>query len=124
VPDSLIDYPPALIGVLEPIQFYSCFISYSTKDAALARRLHADLQSQHVRVWFAPEDLKIGDKIRTGIDESIRVDNAIMEIAGGWPELIRNTRNIGDFQRWKQHDAYQKAFARLLRDLRASEARP
>jgi hypothetical protein len=30
---------------------------------------------------------------------------------------IRNTRNIGDFTRWKRHDAYQKAFARLLRDL-------
>jgi hypothetical protein len=28
-------------------------------------------------------------------------------------------RHIGDFTRWKEHDAYQKAFNRLLRDLKA-----
>jgi hypothetical protein len=28
------------------------------------------------------------------------------------------TRHIGDFTRWKEHDAYQKALERLLRDLR------
>jgi hypothetical protein len=28
-------------------------------------------------------------------------------------------RAIGDFTRWKDHDAYQKAFERLLRDLKA-----
>ena len=44
-------------------------------------------------------------------------------VEGGWPALIRNTRNIGDFRKWKQHDPYQKAFERLLRDLKAEEAR-
>jgi hypothetical protein len=28
-------------------------------------------------------------------------------------------RHAGDFRQWKQHDAYQKAFDRLLRDLKA-----
>jgi hypothetical protein len=42
-----------------------------------------------------------------------------MKVEGGWPAFIRNTRNIGDFRRWKQHDSYQKAFDRLLRDLKA-----
>ena len=37
----------------------------------------------------------------------------------GWPALIRNTRHIGDFTRWKEHDAHQVAFERLLRDLKA-----
>jgi hypothetical protein len=32
-------------------------------------------------------------------------------------------RHIGDFRRWKDHDAYQKSFARLLRDLKASDAK-
>lgn len=32
---------------------------------------------------------------------------------------IRRTRQIGDFSRWKDHDAYQQAFERLLRDLKA-----
>jgi hypothetical protein len=42
----------------------------------------------------------------------------------GSPPLIRNTRNIGDFRRWKTHDVYQKAFDRLLRDLKAAETQP
>lgn len=52
----------------------------------------------------------------------IRLDEALMEIESGWPALIRNTRHIGDFRHWKNHDAYQEAFNRLLRDLRAEEA--
>ena len=31
-------------------------------------------------------------------------------------------RHIGDFTRWKEHDAYQKALDRLLRDLRVEKA--
>jgi hypothetical protein len=31
---------------------------------------------------------------------------------------IRRTRYIGDFTRWKDHDAYQTAFERLLMDLK------
>jgi hypothetical protein len=36
----------------------------------------------------------------------------------GWAADIRRTRHIGDFTRWKEHDAYTKALERLLRDLR------
>ena len=46
----------------------------------------------------------------------VRIDNMVMTLETGWPALIRNTRNIGDFRRWKTHDVYQKAFDRLLRD--------
>ena len=42
--------------------------------------LHADLQQKGVRCWFAPEDLKIGDKFRMRIDESIRVYDKLMVI--------------------------------------------
>ena len=51
----------------------------------------------------------------------IRIDGAVMGIKGGWPFLIRNTRNIGDFSNRKDHDTYQKALGRLLRDLKAEE---
>jgi hypothetical protein len=90
VPDSFIDYMRSLVG--SPIDYYSCFISYSSKDDAFARRLYADLQSNHVRCWFAPEDLKIGDRIRTGIDEAIRVHDKLLlilsksSVASGWVE--------------------------------------
>jgi hypothetical protein len=161
LPDALIDYLPSLLN--QPFQFYSCFISYASKDHAFAERLYADLQNNGVRCWFAPEDLKIGDRFRSRIDETIRVydklllilsrrsvasqwveqevetalarerqqgttilfpvriDNAVTTLETGWPVLIRNTRNIGDFRRWKTHDVYQKAFDRLLRDLKAAD---
>src|SRR5258708_5987158 len=32
VPDSIIEAIPSLIGSLKPIDFYSCFISYSSQD--------------------------------------------------------------------------------------------
>ena len=77
VPQDFIDYlPPSLRG--DPIQFYSCFISYSSKDQEFAQRLHADLRAANVRVWFAPEDMKTGDRIRDRIDESIRIYDKLL----------------------------------------------
>jgi hypothetical protein len=34
---------------------------------------------------------------------------------------VAGQRNIGDFTRWKEHDSYQKSFARLMRDLRVEK---
>ena len=161
VPDEFITYTQSLIVSGTPIQFYSCFISYSSPDRPFAERLHADLQNKGVRCWYAPEDMKIGDKIRDRIDESIRLrdklllilsehsiasewvehevesaledekqrgrtilfpirlDDVVMESGKAWAALIRRTRHIGDFTQWKDHDLYQNAFDRLLRDLEA-----
>ena len=58
--------------------FSSCFISYSSKNQDFAQRLHADLQNKGVRCWFAPEDMKIGDKIRDRIDQSIRIHDKLL----------------------------------------------
>ncbi|RJX30625.1 MAG: toll/interleukin-1 receptor domain-containing protein [Desulfarculus sp.] len=71
-------YIPSLTD--QPIQFYSCFISYSSKDDDFACRLHADLQSNKVRVWFAPEDMKIGDKIWDRLDRTIRIHDKLLLI--------------------------------------------
>jgi TIR domain len=68
----------ALVAAMEPIEFYSCFISYSSKEQEFAERLYADLQQKHVRCWFAPEDMKIGDRIRPTIDEAIRVHDKLL----------------------------------------------
>jgi len=80
VPEAFIVQIPALVSAVEPIQFYSCFISYSSKDQEFAYRLYADLQAQSVRCWFAPEDLKIGDRFRTRIDEVIRIYDKLLLI--------------------------------------------
>ena len=90
VPDVLIDYLGSLTGAA--LEFYSCFISYSSVDDAFAKRLHADLQTNGVRCWFAPEDLKIGAKIRPGIDEAIRLHDKLLlvlseqSISSDWVE--------------------------------------
>ncbi len=79
--------------IMQPIVYHSCFISYSSKDEMLARRLHADLQDQGVRCWYAPEDLKIGDKIRSQIDEAIHLQDKLLlllsehSIESDWVEM-------------------------------------
>jgi hypothetical protein len=159
VPNSIIEAISVLVDSLESIDYYSCFISYSSEDQAFAERLHADLQSKGVRCWFAPHDMRIGDEIRPRIDESIhqheklllvlskfslaspwvkkevetafeeeaqhkklvlfpiRLDDTVMHTQEAWAADIRRMRHIGDFRQWKEHDEYQQAFTRLLRDL-------
>jgi hypothetical protein len=70
VPESLIKFARSLSA--KPINFYSCFISYSSKDEDFAARLHNDLRVEGVRCWFAPEDLKMGDKLHEAIDGAIQ----------------------------------------------------
>jgi uncharacterized protein YjbI with pentapeptide repeats len=60
------------------IQFNSCFISYSTTDQKFSERLFADLQDRGVRCWYAPEHMRIGDKIRNRIDEAIRFQDKLL----------------------------------------------
>ena len=47
----------------------------------------------------------------------IRLDDAVKASSTSWAAHIRRTRNIADFSQWKEHEAYQKALKRLLRDL-------
>lgn len=76
VPQGFIEYVNSL--TTKPIEFNSCFISYSNKNQEFADRLHADLQENGVRCWLATEDLKIGDKFRTRIEESIRMHDKLL----------------------------------------------
>jgi len=43
-----------------------------------------------------------------------------MDTDQAWAASLRRTRHIGDFTCWKDHDAFKKAFERLLRDLKSS----
>lgn len=76
VPDAFLEYAASLAG--KPLEFYSCFISYSTKDEKFVQRLYADLQGKGIRCWYAPDNLKIGDKFRVRIDEAIRVYDKLL----------------------------------------------
>jgi hypothetical protein len=52
----------------------------------------------------------------------VRLDDAVFTTNEAWALKLRDNRNIGDFRHWKDHDAYQKTLARLLRDLRIDPA--
>jgi hypothetical protein len=120
LPDMLIDYLPSLLN--QAMQHYSCFISYSFKDQEFADRLYADLQNKGVRCWFAPHDMRTGEKILDSIDDAIRLRDKVLLILSKnsiktWAGLVRRDRNIGDFRRWQEHAAYKQSFERMLRDL-------
>jgi hypothetical protein len=51
----------------------------------------------------------------------ILLDDAVMVAGKEWAAKLRRSRHIGDFTDWKDHDSYQKAFDRLLRDLTAED---
>jgi uncharacterized protein YjbI with pentapeptide repeats len=78
VPDEFIAYIGSMVG--RPLEFYSCFISYSTRDQEFADRLYADLQSNGVRCWFAPHDIHGGRKIHEQIDDAIRLHDKLLLI--------------------------------------------
>jgi hypothetical protein len=174
VPDIFIEYLPSLLGAMEPIQYHSCFISYSSKDGAFAKRLHERMRAEHLRVWFAPEDIQGGKKIHEQLEGAIQMYDKLLlvlsdhSLSSKWvmselskarraelnnnrrklfpirltdmsalqnwesfdieteTDLARDVReyHIPDFSNWKDHDAFELAFARLLRDLRATNEPP
>ena len=169
IPDNFIEYMHSLVGTT--FEFYSCFISYSSKDQEFAERLHADLQDRGVRCWFAPHHGQGGQKLHVQIDEAIRLHEKLLlilsadSIKSEWvkTEIKKAARRqarekkdvlfpvslvpfsrlrkwkcwdgdlgkdlageireylIPDFSKWKEHDSYQKAFAKLLKDLRSGK---
>lgn len=73
-----ITYEVARVRGEQPIQLFSPFISYSSKDDAFARCFYDGLQERGVRCWYAPEDMKIGDRVRSRIDEVIHVHDKLL----------------------------------------------
>jgi TIR domain len=164
-----ITFLPSLVG--RAIEFYSCFISHSHKDDDFARRLHARMRSESLRVWFAPEDLQGGKKLYEEVfraiqyhdklllvlsEHSMKSEWVISEIRGArkvereekrrklFPIRLVDFENIQewvcfdgdrgmdlalevreyyipDFSNWKDHDSFEKEFAKPLRDLKAEQ---
>lgn len=71
LPDEWIDYIPSLVG--EAIQFFSCFISYSSLDKAFAIRLYDALQAKGIRCWFDEKQLLPGDDISRQLERGIHL---------------------------------------------------
>jgi hypothetical protein len=76
--EAFVAYAHSLVKT--PVQFRSCFISYSTHDQRFADRLYADLQARGVRCWFAPHSVQGGKKLHEQIDEAIHVFDRLLLI--------------------------------------------
>ena len=170
VATEVIEHLLPSIRVGSPVQWHSCFISYSAKNENFAQRLHSRMQQSGLRVWFAPEDMKGGDYFFEQIERAIQLHDRLLlvlsedSIQSKWVEReIRKARkveraekrrklfpitltdyatlkkwecldsdsgedlaeevrkyHIPDFSNWKNHDAFERAFARLEKDLRTS----
>lgn len=163
VPEAFITYMRSL--TMQPIQFSTCFISFTEADDTFSERLYNDLQAKGVRCWRWKEDAKWGKTLMRSIDEAVRVYDKLIVICSeqslNAPAVIREieralqkedeqarqgnegevlfpirlddyiftgwqhhrkadvtAKTVGDFRQWKGHDSYQKAFDRLLRDLK------
>jgi len=76
VPENFIQYIPSLVA--NPIEFYSCFISYSHEDKLFARRLHDTLQGRGIRCWLDEKQMLPGDDIYEQVDRGIRMWDKVL----------------------------------------------
>jgi len=167
LPDTFLAFVRSHVGAEQALQFYSCFISYSHQDEDFAKRLYSRMRDANIRVWFAPEDIKGGEKLRPQIDHailyhdkilivlsenSLRSEWVITEVRKALQEEIASKRRklfpirlvdfdsirswecfdsdtgkdmakevreyyIPDFSSWKDHDSFENAFQKLVKDL-------
>lgn len=81
VSEGLITYLASLAN--QPVQFYSCFISYSHEDKYFARRLHDALQGRGIRCWLDEHQLLPGDDIFERVDQGIRLWDKVLLCCSG-----------------------------------------
>lgn len=65
---------------LESSAYHSCMLSYATEDQSFAEKLYTDLQQRGVSCWFAPHDLRTGEKIRDKIYDAIQTQDKLLLI--------------------------------------------
>ena len=78
VPDTFLTYMHSLVG--QPFEYFSCFISHSSKDKRFCDRLYTDLQANHVRSWYFPKDASWGELVWGEIDRSINVYDKLIVV--------------------------------------------
>lgn len=78
VPDPMIEYARSLVTAARPIDFYSCFISYSHADKSFARRVHDTLQGRGIRCWLDEHQMLPGDDVHEAVDRGIRLWDKVL----------------------------------------------
>jgi len=76
ITDVFMTYAKSILTT--PIDFYSCFISYSHSDKLFARALHNALQSRGIRCWLDEKQLLPGHDIYDEVDRGIRLWDKVL----------------------------------------------
>jgi hypothetical protein len=98
-----------------PIEFYSCFLSYSSKDDTFAVRLHDALQARGIRCWLDKHEILPGDNVAKKVGEGIRLwdkvllccsRNSLSPATGWWvtDEIERALGKERQLQRERQEE--------------------
>ena len=75
-PEEIMDAFSLMIA--SPIEFYSCFISYSHSNKPFARRLYDQLQGRGIRCWLDEKDIKPGERILDVVNDAIRLHQKLL----------------------------------------------
>ena len=62
----------------KPIEFYSCFISYSHVQQSFARRLYDTLQGRGIRCWLDEHAMVPGDRLFDKVNDAIRSTDRVL----------------------------------------------
>jgi len=108
---------------MQPIQFYTCFISHSSIDKEFARRLYSQMRDKGLRVWFDEEHMKGGRELHPQIDEAIRAYDKLLLVLS---EASMNSKwvktEIRRARLAEQGEAGRKLFPIRLIDFKPIEA--
>lgn len=75
-PENIVTYIKSFR--MNPVEFYSCFISYSHQDKPFARRLHDQLQAMGIRCWLDDHQILPGDDIYDQVERGIRLWDKVL----------------------------------------------
>ena len=117
--DMVVNYQRAVAD--SPDQFYTCFISYCSKDKVFTERLQADLRGRGVRCWEFPADARggrwiaeattgdeLGNWIAEDVDRGIRYYDKLVVVCSGdslatervRDEIVHGIRKQEESGRW------------------------
>jgi TIR domain len=51
---------------------FDAFLSYASEDVVVAKQLHSALENRGFMIWFAPNELQLGDQLFGSIEEAMR----------------------------------------------------
>ena len=78
LPDVVVDYVQSLAK--RPLEYYSCFISHSSRDREFCDRLYTDLGARGIKTWYFPQEARWGKGVWEEIDEAIRVYDKVIVV--------------------------------------------